>query len=199
MCLFSHCTKLLSGVRLFATLCTVAHQAPLSVGFSRQEYWSGLPCSPPGDLPNPGTEPASLTSPALAGRFLPLAPPGKPVLIPAPSILPSGLDGGLRHRASGLRRWTGVCRIRLWCRHRTGIWALDLWPAVLDGACSNAYPVCRARLLVRTLDPLVCRPGPGSEAPASRTPVRIHIRGPIHPTSSGHAPAGSRLLEVGGR
>ena len=65
---------------------------------------------------------------------LPLAPPGKPVLIPAPSILPSGLDGGLRHRASGLRRWTGVCRIRLWCRHRTCIWALDLWPAVLDGA-----------------------------------------------------------------
>ncbi|XP_010837893.1 PREDICTED: vesicle transport protein SFT2A [Bison bison bison] len=39
------------------------------------------------------------------------------------------------------------------------------------------------------------RPGPGSEAPASRTPVRIHIRGPVHPTSNGHAPAGSRLLE----
>ena len=48
---------------------TVAHQAPLSMGFSRQEYWSGLPCPPPGDLPNPGIEPASLMSPALAGRF----------------------------------------------------------------------------------------------------------------------------------
>ena len=45
------------------------HQAPLSVGFSRQEYWSGLPCPPPGDLPDPGIEPASLVSPALAGRF----------------------------------------------------------------------------------------------------------------------------------
>ena len=45
---------------------TVAYQAPLSMGFSRQEYWSGMPCPPPGDLPNPGTEPESLTSPALA-------------------------------------------------------------------------------------------------------------------------------------
>ena len=55
----------------------VARQAPLSMGFSRQEYWSGLPCSPPRDLPAAGIEPASLTSPALA-ELLPLAPPGKP-------------------------------------------------------------------------------------------------------------------------
>ena len=58
-----------SPVLLFATLQTVAHQAPLSMGFSRQEYWSGLPCPPPGDLPNLGIEPMPLTSPALAGRF----------------------------------------------------------------------------------------------------------------------------------
>ena len=58
-----------SPVRLFATLWTVAFQAPLSVGFFRQEYWSGLPCPPPGDLPDPGIEPMSLTSPALAGEF----------------------------------------------------------------------------------------------------------------------------------
>ena len=50
-------------------LWTVAHQAPLSMGFYRQEYWSGSPCPPPGDLPDPGMEPASLMSPALAGRF----------------------------------------------------------------------------------------------------------------------------------
>ena len=49
------------------TLCTVAHQAPLSMGFSRQEYWSGLPFSSPGDLPNPGIKPTSLMFPALAG------------------------------------------------------------------------------------------------------------------------------------
>ena len=59
------------SLQLSPTLCdpTVAHQAPLSIGFSRQEYWSGLPCPPPGDLPNPGIKPASLISPVLAGRF----------------------------------------------------------------------------------------------------------------------------------
>ena len=62
--------SLFSPVRLFATLWTVAHVAPLSVEFSRQEYWSGLLCPPPGDILNPGMEPASLTSPALAGRFV---------------------------------------------------------------------------------------------------------------------------------
>ena len=65
MCVLSH----FSRVQLCATPWTVARQAPLSMGFSRQEYWSGLPCPPPGDLPNPGIEPVSLTSPALAGRF----------------------------------------------------------------------------------------------------------------------------------
>ena len=49
----------LSHVRLFTALWTVACQAPLSMGFSQQEYWSGLPCPPPGDLPNPGIKPAS--------------------------------------------------------------------------------------------------------------------------------------------
>ena len=58
-----------SHVQLFATLWTIASQAPLSIGFSRQEYWSGLPCTAPGDLPNPGIEPMSLTSLAVAGGF----------------------------------------------------------------------------------------------------------------------------------
>ena len=64
-----------SRVRLFATLWTVACQDPLSMGFSRQEYWSGLPFLPPGDLPNPGIQPSS---PALIGRFFTTEPPGKP-------------------------------------------------------------------------------------------------------------------------
>ena len=55
--------------RLFMTLWTVALQAPLSMGFTRQEYWSGLPCLPPEDLPNPVIKPLSPISPALAGRF----------------------------------------------------------------------------------------------------------------------------------
>ena len=58
-----------SHVCLFATLWSVDRQAPLSIGFSRQEYWSGLPCHSPGNLPSQGIEPASLMSPALAGRF----------------------------------------------------------------------------------------------------------------------------------
>ena len=61
-------------VQLCVTLWTGACQAPLSMGFSRQEYWSELPCPPPGNLPDAGIEPASLTSPALAGGSLPLAP-----------------------------------------------------------------------------------------------------------------------------
>ena len=58
-----------SHVQLFVILLTVAHEAPLSMGFSRQEYCSGLPCPLPGDLPDPGNEPKSLMSPALAGGF----------------------------------------------------------------------------------------------------------------------------------
>ena len=59
-----------SRVQLFATPWTAAHQAPLSIGFSRQEYWSGLPCPPPqGNIPDPETEAASLKSPVVAGRF----------------------------------------------------------------------------------------------------------------------------------
>ena len=52
-------------------------QAPLSMEFSRQEYWSGLPCPPPGDLPGPWIQPSSLVSLTLAGRFFPTEPPGK--------------------------------------------------------------------------------------------------------------------------
>ena len=62
-----------SHVQLFAILWTRARQAPLSMGFSRQEYWSGLPCPPPGDLPDPGIEPG-LT----AGGFFTAEPLGKP-------------------------------------------------------------------------------------------------------------------------
>ena len=70
LCMPACTLSCLSHVLLYVTLWTVAHQAPLSMGFSRQEYWSGLPCPPPGDRPSPEVEPASLTSPALAGGFL---------------------------------------------------------------------------------------------------------------------------------
>ena len=75
------CVKSLIRVRLFETGWTVGHQAPLSMGFSRQECWSGLPFTSPGDLPNPGMEPMS---PVLAGRFFTTEPTGKP---PVTSLL----------------------------------------------------------------------------------------------------------------
>ena len=68
--------KLFSRVRLFATPWTVAYQAPPSMKFSRQEYWSGLPFPSPGDLPDPGTEPGS---PALEADTLTSEPPGNTV------------------------------------------------------------------------------------------------------------------------
>ena len=67
--------KLLSCVQLFAIPGTVAYQAPPSMEFSRQEYWSGLPFPSSGDFPDPGMEPMS---PALAGRFFTTETPGKP-------------------------------------------------------------------------------------------------------------------------
>ena len=66
------------GLSLFATPWTVALQAPCPWGFSRQEYWSGLPCSPPRDLSNPGTE---LRSPALQADSLLSELPGKPLIL----------------------------------------------------------------------------------------------------------------------
>ena len=75
MCLKERKVKVKSAsrVRLFATPWTVAYQAPLSMGFSRQEYWSGVPLPSPGDLPDPGMEPRS---PALHADALPSEPPG---------------------------------------------------------------------------------------------------------------------------
>ena len=57
---------------------TVAHRAPLSMGFSRQAYWHGLSLAAPEDLPGPGIQPTSLVTPALAGGFLTATPPGRP-------------------------------------------------------------------------------------------------------------------------
>ena len=73
-CVLSH----FSHVRLSESSWTTSCQAPLSMGFFRKEYWSGLPFPPPGDIPNPGIEPALLMSSALQVDSLPLVPPGKP-------------------------------------------------------------------------------------------------------------------------
>ena len=79
---------------------TAAHQAPLSVGFPRQESWSGLPFPPPGDLPHPGTEPVSLVPPALAGRFF-------------TTVVRYEQIGG-SHAPSNFRGAVGAGRVQLW-------------------------------------------------------------------------------------
>ena len=71
------CAQLPSRIQLFVTPWTVAHQALLSMGFSRQEYWSGLPRFPPGDLPDPGIKPVSSVAPTLTSGFFTTEPPGK--------------------------------------------------------------------------------------------------------------------------
>ena len=74
----THTLSRFSHVRLYVTSWTVAHQAPLSMGFSRQEYWSGFPCPPPGDCPDPGIEPMSPVLPVPQVDFLPLSHWGSP-------------------------------------------------------------------------------------------------------------------------
>ena len=69
ICMCACTLSCFSLIQFFATLWTVACQGPLPMGFSRQEYWSGLPCPPPGDLPHPGIKSAFLMPPALAGEF----------------------------------------------------------------------------------------------------------------------------------
>ena len=76
------CAQSLRCVWLCVIPWPAAHQAPLSVGFPGQEYWSELPCPPPGDLTDPGIELVSPASPALAGRFFTTAPPGNPKFLP---------------------------------------------------------------------------------------------------------------------
>ena len=98
----------LSRVQVFATPGTVAHQAPLSTGFSRQEYWRGLPFPPPGGLSDPGIEPGSPASPALAGRFSTTEPAGKPTkccINPPKIIIPLSAawsDSSSREEEGGL-------------------------------------------------------------------------------------------------
>ena len=79
------CASSLSCVQLFSASWTVACQAPLSMEFSRQEYWSGLPCPTPGNLPDPGIEPRFLISSVLAGGLFTTEPPGKSLVIFTPA------------------------------------------------------------------------------------------------------------------
>ena len=105
---------------LFATLWTADPQAPLSMGFSRQEYWSGLPCPPPGNLSDPGSQSASLMSPALAGRFFTTWEAFWTVLSPKRKNCMSRLNGDPQRKKILI---SGTCK----CYHRwkKGLWRCD--------------------------------------------------------------------------
>ena len=103
--------QLLSCVQLFGTLWTVTCQAPLSIGFSRQEYWSELPFPATRDHTDPEIEPTSLASPALAGGFFTTEPPGKlyPCYLPTKSLA--------NNRSSfrcWMDRWMDAWRRKIW-------------------------------------------------------------------------------------
>ena len=96
----------------FETPRTVAHQASLSIGFSRQEYWSGLPFPSPGELPDPGTEPMHPVPPALAGDFSTTEPPGK---LPTPST-----STQKPHVTPGPKHWVQPDLLSTWCPLQSG-------------------------------------------------------------------------------
>ena len=104
-----------SRVRLFATLRSTGCQAPLSMDFSRHEYWSGLPCSPPGDLPVPGIEPVSPASPALAGVFFTTSIPWEapsacsPPCFPFQRVLHAWGSGGRSGHSKPSNKWYLFC------------------------------------------------------------------------------------------
>ena len=109
-----------SCVRLFVALWTVAHRAPLFMGFSRQIYWSESPCPPAGDLANPGIKPLSLKSPALAGRFFTTSTTWEAQMshMPAPkSITVRTLQTGVDVQNVPGVSWD-------WCRHLNQMKAL---------------------------------------------------------------------------
>ena len=101
--------SLSSCVLLFVTPWTAACQAPLPMEFSRQEYWNGLSCPPPGDFPTPGIEPTSLVSPALAGGFFYTEPPGNPSMVWTTSLSNSHTPSQYFRRHKGLS--VSICKM----------------------------------------------------------------------------------------
>ena len=134
--------KVLSRVRLFATLWTVAHQAPLSMGFPKQEYWSGLPFPSPGDLPNLKIKLTSLESPALAGESLPLNRLGCPFL---DIVVAVQLLSYVRLLAT---TWTAACQASL---SFTISWSLLKLMSIESVRPSNHLIFCHPLLLLPSI------------------------------------------------
>ena len=132
--------KSLSRVRLFATLWTVAYQAPPSMGFSRQEYWSGLPFPSPGDLPDPGIEPRS---PTLEADALTSEPPGKRDMEFFAQTPWSCFQKVCRHHPWPHPPKGGLCHLcaRLETRDMTSV--SNMWTQILQcPPCTPEAPFC---------------------------------------------------------
>ena len=149
--------KLLSHVRLFVTPWTTAYQVPPSVGFSRQEYWSGLPFPSPGDLPNPGIEPRS---PALQADALPSEPPGKSISRYMPLVIHGvcafyhsecySSTFGPKQANLFIKYLTKETEICSTARGQTG-WAIEKWFCTVHNRGSKAFPKLIFTQLCRTL------------------------------------------------
>ena len=146
----------------------IAHQAPLSTGFSRQVYWSGLPCPPSGDLPNPGFVTASLTSlksPALAGRFFTPGATGDTLrdAVNALSTAPLG------EKAPGMKGPRG--------------WRRDFLPRLVSGPHASLTP---GTALLHPLKAFLLCPAPGQSSPGSLPILPPFSCSPAHFPKASH-------------
>ena len=133
-----------SRIQLFVTLWTAACQAPLSMGFSRQEYWSGLPCPPPGDLPSPGME--AVTHVSCVGRWVPYhwRRLGRGMLLVCHSVTPSLCDAVVSCSvvSDSVTPWTVACQTPLPMGFsRQGYWSGLPCPPPGDLPDSGIIPV----------------------------------------------------------
>ena len=137
-----------SCVRLFSTAQTVAHQAPPSMAFSRQEYWSGLPFPSPGNLPHPGIEPWSLKSPSLQACSLPLVPRGKPLnglfssVAQSDSLWPHGLQcTRLTCPSPTPRGCSNSCPSSWWCHPTVSSSVVPFSSCLQSFPASGSFPM----------------------------------------------------------
>ena len=166
------CTQSLNHIRLFVTLWTIARQAPLSVGFSRQEYWSGLSFPPPGELCNPG-------SLALAGRFFATETPGKPILFLTnkQNQLKENLQTRLRREVQSLPLGAPLCPVpgfALSCLGYRLPWSPrddDPLPGAPWAACGSLGPGISSSRLT----PAVPTRGPGSTVSSELHPAQLPL------------------------
>ena len=133
---------MLSHVQLFATPWTIVCQVPLSLEFSRQEYWCRFPFLSPGDLPDPGIEHASLAAPAMTGKFFTTVPPGKPI---------SSVQLLSRVQLFATP-WTAACQFSL---SITNSWSLLKLMSIESVMPSKHFILCRPLLLLPSVFPRI--------------------------------------------